>query len=158
MTGDVTINGVDAYARYGVNFESGALSALMTPPPTKDFIETNSRMVHGRKVITKNPRYDSREITLTFHLIASTKDEFLEKYQLFCDEVLAPGAFELKTRYQPQRSVIENGQVVTKEQPVYRLIYVSCSQFRQYMREMAVFSLRVSEPDPTNRGTTDKNA
>lgn len=158
MTGDITINGYDAFTRWGVNLEDGALSALMTPAPTKEFIETKSRTAHGKRVLTKTPRYDSREITLPFHIIASTKEEFLEKYRLFCEEVLAPGSFELKTRYEPERTVIVSGQVVTREQPVYRLVYLSCTQFRQFIREMAVFTLKVSEPDPTNRGTTDKCA
>lgn len=137
MTGDVTINNADAFERYGINLEDGALSTLMTPPPMKEFIESKSRMKHGKTVIAKAPKYDAREITLPFHLIAKSKEEFFQKYNLFCEEVLAQGKFELKTRYQPN--------------VVYRLVYVSCTQFRQFIREMAVFSLKVSEPDPTDR-------
>lgn len=137
MFGDVTINNADAFERYGINLEDGALSTLMTPPSMKEFIESKSRLHHGKKVIAKLPKYDAREITLPFHLIAKSKDEFFQKYNLFCDEVLAPGKFELKTRYQPD--------------VVYRLVYLNCTQFRQFIREMAVFSLKVSEPDPTDR-------
>jgi len=137
MNGDLTINGVDAFERYGLNLEDGALSTLMTPAPLKDFIESISRLKHGKTVIPKNPKYDSREITLPFHIVASTKDEFFEKYQKFCSEVLANGKFEIETRYQPG--------------VVYRLVYLNCTQFRQFQQEMAVFSLKVSEPDPTDR-------
>ena len=52
-------------------------------------------------------------------------------------KVLAKGKFEIKTKYQPN--------------VVYRLVYLSCTQYRQFMQEMAVFSLKVSEPDPTDR-------
>ncbi len=137
MTGDVTINGVDAYARYGVNLEDGALSTLMTPAPMKEFIDGKSRLRHGKSVVVKNARYDSREMTLPFHLIAGSRDEFFAKYALFCSEVLSKGKFELRTKYQSG--------------VVYRLVYLSCTQFRQFMQEMAVFSLKVEEPNPADR-------
>ena len=142
MTGDVTINNADAYERYGINLEDGALSTLMTPAPMKEFIESKSRVRHGKNIITKAPKYDAREITLPFHLIAKSKTEFFTKYQLFCDEVLSNGKFELKTKYQPN--------------VVYRLVYLSCTQFRQFVRELAVFSLKVSEPDPTDRAVINE--
>lgn len=141
MTGDLTINNYDAFDRWGINLEDGAISNLMTPAPMKEFIESKSRRKHGKNVITKSPKYDSRDILLPFHLIAKTKEDFFQKYYLFCEEVLANGAFELKTRYQPG--------------VVYRLIYINCNQFRQFIREMAVFTLKVSEPDPTNRNVTN---
>lgn len=137
MTGDIKINNADAFERYGINLEDGALSTLMTPPSMKEFIESKSRLKHGKTVIAKSPKYDAREITLPFHLIAKSKDEFFEKYRLFCDEVLSNGKFELSTRYEPG--------------VVYRLVYLNCTQFRQFIREMAVFSLKVVEPDPTDR-------
>lgn len=124
MKGDLTINGLDAYEEYGVGLEDGALSALMTPPPMKQYVEGASRAEHGRRVVVKDPRADSR-------------DAFLARYAKFCGEVLARGAFTLSTRHQPG---------VT-----YRLVYKSCSQFGQYSGRAALFSLRVCEPDPSNR-------
>lgn len=137
MIGDVRINNIDAFERYGINLEDGALSTLMTPAPMKEFVESKSRVCHGKSVSTTNAKYDSREITLPFHLIAKSKTEFFQKYSLFCTEVLANGSFELRTKYQPG--------------VVYRLVYLSCTQFRQFMREMAVYSLKVEEPNPTDR-------
>ena len=142
MFGDVTINNADAFERYGINLEDGALSALMTPPPMKEFIESRSRLKHGKTVIAKVTKYDDREITLPFHLIAKSKTEVRTKYNLFCKEVLAKGKFEIKTKYQPN--------------VVYRLVYISCTQFRQFIQGMAVLSLKVSEPDPTDRAISNK--
>ena len=139
MIGDVTINNADAFERYGINLEDGALSTLMTPAPMKEFIESKCRVMHGKKIITKEPKYDAREITLPFHLIAKSK--LLLNHKLFSDEVLDTGKFELKTKYQPN--------------VVYRLVYLSCTQFRQFIREMATFALKVSEPDPTDREISD---
>lgn len=137
MIGDVKINSFDAFERYGINLEDGALSTLMTPPALKPFIESKSRVRHGKTIIAKTPKYDDREITLPFHLIAKSKEEFFRKYALFCEEVLSIGKFELRTKYQPG--------------VVYRLVYLSCTQFRQFQREMAVFALKVSEPNPIDR-------
>lgn len=137
MKGDVTINGYDAYERYGINLEDGALSTLMTPAPLKDMVECKSRLRHGKTVVSGNAKYDSREMTLPFHLIAKDWDTFFKQYSLFCEEVLAKGKFEIRTKYQAG--------------VVYRLVYLSCTQFRQFMQEMAVFSLKVEEPDPTDR-------
>lgn len=140
MQGDVTINGADAYTTYGLNLEDGALSALMTPAPTKEFIETKSRLSSGKKVIVNSPKLDSRELTLPFHIVGSTKEEFLSNYSLFCSNVLANGSFTLETKYQ--------------QGVVYNLIYLSCTQFRQYQQSMGIFSLKVLEPDPTDRQGT----
>ena len=143
MIGDLKINNIDAFSRYGINFEDGALSTLMTPSPMKEFVENKSRLRHGKTVIAQSPKIDSRDMVLPFHLIAKSKTEFFQKYNLFCSEVLANGAFYVETKYQPG--------------VVYRLVYLSCSQFRQFEREMAVFTLKVNEPDPTNRTPVSSN-
>lgn len=137
MIGDLKINGKDAFERYGINIEDGALCSLITPPPMKEFVESTSRVRHGKSVVVKDPKYDSREITLPFHLIAKSQADFFKKYNLFCSEVLSQGKFELQTKFQTG--------------VVYRLVYLSCTQLRQFKQELAVFSLKVEEPDPTDR-------
>lgn len=145
MTGDVFIlqsvdsilTWVDAFTAWGVNIEDGALSALMTPAPMKEFIESKSRLQHGRRIMAKLPKYDSRTINIPFHIVASTKADFFSKYEAFCNDVLSKGELYLRTKYQPS--------------VVYHLVYQSCTQFSQYQREMAKFTLRVIEPNPTER-------
>lgn len=137
MFGDVKINGVDAFEQWGLNLEDGALSALMAPPAMKEYVESTSRSRHGKVIITDNAKYASRELTLPFHITARTKDAFFTKYQKFCDEVLSKGAFTITTKYQPE--------------VVYKLVYVSCTQFRQFQQKLGVFSLKVEEPNPTDR-------
>lgn len=142
----VETNGVkvwnDAYTTWGISFDQTALSTLMTPPPNKAYIENKSRLRDGKKVLVKNPKVDERNITLTFNLTAKSEEEFFSKYNSFCDE-LKKGNIEIKTRYQ--------------DNVVYRLVYESCTQFSQLIREIAKFSLRLTEPDPTNRGVEDNN-
>ena len=137
MKGDVTINGKDAYTEWGINLEDGALSALMTPPPMKDYIESSSRLKHGTRILPENARCDAREITLPFHIIAPDRAAFFENYKKFCNDVLLKGVMEITTKYD--------------KNVCYRLVYLSCTQFTQYVREMAIFSLKVKEPNPTNR-------
>lgn len=136
MTGDLTINGTDAYTAWGLSFEDGALSALMTPAPNKELIQNKSRITHGKSVITSNVMVDEREISLPFHIVASSKADFFSKYNSFCN-VLASGVLNVSSRYQTG--------------VVYHLIYLSCTQFGEYQRDMAKFVLKVCEPDPTNR-------
>jgi len=134
--GELYINGYDAFEAWGLSMDNTSLSALMAPPPIKSLIENSSRLNHGKVMLTENVRYDSRELTLQVHIIASSEDEFFERYASFCEQ-LAKGAMTIVTKYQPTT--------------VYNVIYQSCTQFSQYMRGIAKFSLKLVEPDPTNR-------
>ena len=136
--GELFINNKDAYATWGISMDSSALSALMTPPPQKDLIENKSRLQHGKRVVTANPKMDERTLTLSINLSAPDEDTFFSRYGSFCNE-LATGVLEIRTKYQPA--------------VVYRTVYLSCTQFTQLMRGIAKFSLKVCEynPSPENR-------
>lgn len=134
--GEIYINGKDAYTTWGISMDTSSLSALMTPPPVKEFIENKSRLEHGKRIITSNPKVDERDITLTFNLTAKNEEQFFSRYNSFCNE-LATGVLNIKTKYQPD--------------VMYRMIYLSCSQFTQFMRGIGKFSLKLSEPNPKNR-------
>lgn len=135
-------NFVDAYTTWGLSLSESALSSLLTPPPLKELIESTYRKKAGKIVILKDAVYADRDLTLQVHITASSKSDFLSKYNAFCS-VLATGRVEMFTSL--------NAGVY------YRFIYVSCTQFSEFMGKMAKFSLRLNEPDPTNRGSVDKN-
>lgn len=141
-TGKLIINGKDAYKEYGIFMDDTALSTLMTPAPNKEFISNKYRSKNGKRVIMHNPCLDEREITVGFHLSAPNVDTFLAKYEKFCKEVLATGEMVINSSFQPK--------------VWYRCVYISCTQFSQFMREMASFSLKLNEPDPSDRGETSK--
>ena len=65
--------------------DSTALTALMTPAPMKDFISNESRLEHGISVTNINPKKAQRELTLVFNLIANSMEDFLQKYNDFCN-------------------------------------------------------------------------
>lgn len=134
--GEFYINGKDTYTTWGISMDTSSLSSLMTPPPMKEFIENKSRLEHGKRVVTSNPKVDERSLTLTFNLTAKSEEQFFARYNSFCEE-LATGVLHIKSKYQPN--------------VVYKTIYISCNQFTQFMRGIAKFSLRLVEPNPKDR-------
>lgn len=138
-TGILYINGYDAATTWGVTVDTQSLSALMTPTSQKDIISNETRLEHGKRVITNNPKQSSRDVTLTLQLLATSEEDFFAKYNSFCDE-LAKGRLVIRTKWQ---STV-----------YYRFDYLSCSQFTQFVRGIAKFSLKLNEPDPTDRGET----
>lgn len=130
------INGLDAYTTWGITMDTQSLSALMTPPALKERVESQSRLADGSRLVGAAPRLAARQLTLTLNLTARTEEQFFARYASFCRE-LATGRLTIRTTY--QRGV------------TYRTAYVSCTQFTQFMRGMAKFSLKLTEPDPTDR-------
>ena len=142
LKGQLLINGKDSYTTWGIFMDETALSTLMTPAPNKEFISNKYRTKDGKKVIRHNPRLDEREVTIPFNMTAKSPEEFISKYAKFCEEVLAKGEMVLHTSFQPT--------------VWYRCIYLSCTQFSEFVRTMAKFTLKLNEPDPTDRGETSK--
>ena len=137
MKEKLIINGENADEKWGISLGESSLSELMTPPANKAFIENESRLQHGKPILVANPKVEARNLTLQLNLTAATKSAFFDKYNLFCKEVLATGVLNIETGYQ--------------EEVVYKTIYVSCSQFSQFMQGIAKFSLKLIEPDPSDR-------
>ena len=134
--GELFINGKDAYTEWGMSMESSALSALMTPSANKELIENKSRLEHGKRVVNSTPRVDERDLNLQFHITAKSKSDFLDKYARLCT-LLESGSIEIMTSYQSN--------------VLYRMNYISCSQFSEYRLGMAKFTLKLNEPNPKNR-------
>ena len=138
MTGELFINGKDAYSTWGISMDDTALSALMTPAPNKELIENKSRLEHGKRVVTANPKKDERNLTLQINLTAPDKDTFFARYDSFCSE-LDTGVLNIKTKHQSN--------------VVYKTIYLSCSQFGQFMQGIGKSVLKLNEPNPNNRSS-----
>lgn len=148
--GQLIINKKDAYTEWGLSMDSSALSALLTPAPIKSLIENNSRIEHGKEVITditktdskgtktteKAIKVDSRDLTLTFNLTAPDETTFFSRYASFCKE-LSKGTLDISTSFQTD--------------VVYHCIYQSCQQFSEFLRGIGKFTLRLTEPNPSNR-------
>ncbi|SFG57246.1 hypothetical protein [Prevotella sp. KH2C16] len=136
LIGQLKINGKDAYTTWGVSMDDTSLSALMTPPSVKAYIENNNRTEHGKRVITTSVFVDSRDLTLQINLTANDEQQFFERYASFCEE-LAKGILDIETSFQ--------------QGIVYHCLYQSCSQFSQFMRGIGKFVLKLTEPNPNKR-------
>lgn len=130
-------NGVwqDAYELWGLSMSDMGLSVLMAPPPSKEYIVNDSRLENGKRYITSNARVSSRDLTLPIHIKASSKEKFYEYYLAFCEE-LKKSSLHIKTKYTDD---------------IYKCVYISCSQYSQFMQCMAHLSLKLVEPNPTDR-------
>lgn len=150
-TGKLYINGYDAYTTWGVTVSPTTLSELMTPAGNKELVSNESRLEHGKRVITRNPKKAVREVTLNIEMYAPDEATFLARYESFCNE-LAKGRLVIHTKYQ-RRTV---GGVETNT--YYRMDYKSCNNYQQYRLGKAKYALRLEEPDPTDRGVTSIHA
>lgn len=135
MVGTLTINGFDAYTKWGVVFGDGSLNALMTPAPVKAAIENKSRIIDGKQVIPSG-KLDARDVSLTLYIRAENQTQFNQRLAAFITAI-RQGIITLKTKFEPE--------------VVYRLMYLSCTQFTQCRGRLGKFVVRFNEPNPVNR-------
>lgn len=138
MTGDLLINGKDAWNTWGVRMGDGFLDAIDGFNQMKDYIENESRLEHGKRVITDNARVDSREITLQFTIEGDSESDYRTKKKAFQTE-LEKGAVSIKV------------PVLGSE--VYKLVYLgkSVSYGLSFDRRFGKVSSKFEEPNPTDR-------
>lgn len=132
---EVYINGKDAYETWGITLDESSLTSLMTPSPMKEYIKNSSRVSDG-SIIAPYRKINERELTVILNFSAASDEEFLQKYQSFCS-VLYKGDLEIRTSKIPGT--------------VYHMLYVSCSEFQQWMFGIAKYQLKLIEPNPANR-------
>lgn len=135
---NLIINGKDARKEWGIVTTSSTLSALLTPPGMKERATFTSRLEDGSRIDNYEPKVASRDLNLELQMTAENPEEFYERYSSFCEE-LEKGCIDISTT--DRRGV------------VYHLLYNSCSQYTQFCRGMATLSLKVTEPNPKDRGT-----
>lgn len=138
MTGDLLINGKDAWNTWGVRMGDGFLDAIDGFNQMKDYIENESRLEHGKRIITDNARVDSREITLQFTIEGDSESDYRTKKKAFQTE-LEKGAVSIKV------------PVLGSE--VYKLVYLgkSVSYGLSFDRRFGKVSSKLEEPNPADR-------
>ncbi len=132
---------VDAYERYGMSLEDGQIDKLMTPAPKKQPTGVSQAGVHGVAYSGDSIGItDERTLSVDFHILASTKAIYLQRYALLCNEVFDCGYIQLR---------------VDGLDKYFHLIYQDCPQFEQWNMEMAIYTLVILEPHPeiTDRRT-----
>lgn len=129
---------------YGIFIAETSLTALMTPPPLKQYITNKSALVNGTYAVTQTnaiPKIDERDVQIVFGLKAKSMAQFISRYHAFC-KILSKGKIDLTIE-------LTENDFAFKE--TYHLLYTSCSQYSEYNGRLARFVLKLVEPDPTNR-------
>lgn len=138
MTGDLIINEKDAFSTWGVRMGDGFLDAIDGFNQMKDYIENESRLEHGKKMIADNAKVDSREITLQFTIEGSSESDYRTKKKAFQTE-LEKGAVSIK--------------IPALGSDVYKLVYLgkNISYGLSLDRCFGKISSKFCEPNPMNR-------
>lgn len=138
MNGDLIINGKDAWTTWGVRMGEDFLNVIDSFNEMKDYIENESRLEHGKRVITDNAKVDSREITLQFTIEGSSESDYRTKKKAFQTE-LEKGAVNIK--------------VPALGTDVYKLVYLgkSVSYAMSSDRCFGKVSAKFEEPNPMDR-------
>ena len=139
VKGQAYINNVDA-SYYGATFIRGFYEALMTPAPIKQYIQNNSRLEHGVRVVatSTNTKLDKRDITLQVMIEGETQAAYLQNYENFLSAI-TQGVFQLRV---PKLS-----------NKTYKLVYTSCTKHGNYGLKKGIFALKLTEPNPSDRTT-----
>lgn len=136
MLGDLYINSQDAWGQWKVAMGNGFIENLLTPAGIKDFIENESRLENGKRVITTNPKVASRDVTLTFNIHGDSTTEYLSNYAAFV-AILQAGVVKIR---------------VSAINKTFNLIYKKSSSFNIGRARMdSSLAVKFEEPDPTNR-------
>lgn len=138
MNGDLLINGKDAWTTWGVRMGDDFLNVIDGFNEMKDYIENESRLEHGKRMITDNAKVASREITLQFTIEGSSEGDYRSKKKAFQTE-LEKGAVNIK--------------VPALGDEVYKLVYLgkSISYGLSSDRCFCKISSKFCEPNPMDR-------
>lgn len=123
---------------YGITLIRGwreALKGVLTP---KSYVSNESRLENGKRITIPtldSVRYKSRDVSIQMLLEGTTADDYLDKLDSFQD-VLA-GAIKLRVPCLKNR--------------VYTLVYSDCSKYGDYGDKRGIFTLKFTEPNPTDR-------
>lgn len=129
----------DLYATYGIRLLKGSYDTLVKYPPVKELVSNNSRLEDGIRYIAKEQytKYNEKNLTLRFLMEEGRGiSSFYARLESFL-ALIGKGMFELK---------------ITTLNRVFRLVYRDCDRLTTFKTKHAIFELKLTEPDPTDRG------
>ena len=141
------INDKDVFTDYGaflVEDKSGDnsnYSALLKPPSMKAYTTVEFREQDGERLpdTLPEPRFEARDVTLYFAIVADTTAQWVEHYKGFI-QLLKSGWLNIK---------------LPELNKTYRMYYKECSSYDQltFLKEEEVyasrFKVKFREPEPT---------
>ena len=135
---ELIINNKDALKEWGVRMGNSFFDVLGAPVSLKEFIENKSRLEHGKRIITTNPKLDEREITLAFTIEGNSQSDYQTKKKAFFEE-LYKGVIDI--------------QIPANNSDIYHLIYLgkSVTYAQSLDRTIGKVSAKFCEPNPASR-------
>lgn len=135
---DLLINNKDAYTTWGVRMGDKFLDTISSSVPMKEFIENKSRLEHGKRVITTNPKLDEREIALSFTIEGNSQADYQAKKSAFYAEL-----------YKGEINI----QIPKNSDDIYHLIYLGKSALyaQNVERTFGTVTAKFNEPNPSLR-------
>ena len=153
MTGNLYINGKNAWTQWGAFLEDGSADKLFLPAPAKPLIENKSRAEHGKEVLMKAAKYDERDLSLVF-CFANTGTSFNERLTSLVTDLLT-GTYDDQLEIQVL-STIGFKQYNPAWEYAYRtnyftVTYISCTELNSVRDEAGKVVIRLNEPNPNDR-------
>lgn len=138
MIGDIFINSKDAYSTWGVSMGDGFIDAIDGFNELKGFIENESRLENGKRVITANPKIAARQLSLQFTIRGDSEADYRVKKKNFQKE-LEKGLVTIK--------------IPSLGEEVYKLIYTgkNITYGMSLNRRFGKVSMKFEEPNPADR-------
>lgn len=135
MTGDLYINGSDAWSGFRICMGDGFLDEIGKLAPAKSYIENKSRLENGKRVLFNNVLLDSRELTLKFVIIADTQAIFQIRKKMF-ENILKGGLVTINVPAE------NTGDI--------KLKYINCASYAR-KNNSCIISVKFEEFNPANR-------
>lgn len=120
------IEWLDTWYEWGVGLEDGALDVLMTFRPNKEPIANKNVTAEGAFYVTGAGLVDERTVSVPMHIVADDKADFLMKRAAFY-QAINGGLITLK--------------IANPVEAIYRMYYISCNQYTQFLSGIAKFVL-----------------
>lgn len=139
MNGDLIINNKDAWTTWGVRMGDEFIDTIDGFNEMKEYIENESRLEHGKRVITDNVKVASRQISLQFTIEGNSEKDFRMKKKAFQKE-LEKGTVNIK--------------IPALGSEVYKLVYLgkNISYALSTDRCFCKISSKFEEPNPSAEG------
>lgn len=134
---DNTNTWIDAFKEWGVRMGDGFMDEIDKPLGLKDFVTDESRLIHGKRMIVDDIRFESRDFSLSFVVCATNKSFDDNKHRFMAE--LYKGNVKL---FIPILGDFYYNLVYTGKSITYAVTP---------NRSMGIITANFSEPDPTNR-------
>lgn len=131
---------VDIYTQYGVSFIKGSYLKLLNTAKAKEYVTNESRLNDGVQYLATATyaKRSEKSVSLDILMEATSKADFVSKYEAFTDKIANGGTFWLK---------------IPSLSRIFKLVYNDIQPKQEYRNNIATFTLSLKEPNPKDRVT-----